>query len=79
MARTQETTPFYIRTQEGATFYVESLDEALEEIIGQDGYRLTIASRNKELVIRRNAHWGTNPTGEQESHAALVYREKDDI
>ncbi len=77
MARTQDPTAFYIRTKEGATFYVDTLDEALEELIGEDGYRLTIASNNKELVIRRNTSWEINPTEENESPATLVYREKD--
>ncbi len=49
MPRSQFPTPFYIRTQEGATFFVDTLDEALEEFIGEDGYRLTLIPFRQQL------------------------------
>ncbi len=76
MPRSQFPTPFYIRTQEGATFFVDTLDEALEEFIGEDGYRLTLIAGGKELVIRRYIDWGIDNVGQNECHASLIYREK---
>jgi len=52
--RTQNETPFYIRTADGDTFHVETLEEALTEFSGPDGYRLTLMAGNQELVIRRS-------------------------
>ena len=62
MGRTQEDTPFYIRTDKGETFNVETLDEAVEELVSEDGYRLTISTPAGDLVIRR---------GDFNAHAAL--------
>ncbi len=77
MARTQETTPFYIRTDKGECFYVETFEEALEEFVGNDGYRLAIKGGNKELVIRRGDFWNVGKLGEKECTANLVYREEE--
>lgn len=77
MAKTQEPTPFYIRTREGETFHVESLEEALEEFMGDSGYRLTFSDSNgKELVIRRIQE-GSPVIGGMEYRSSLIYREKE--
>ncbi len=75
MPRTQKVTPFYIRTQEGATFSVDTLEEALEEFLGIDGYRLSLTAGQKQLVIRRCLDWSPDPFGSKECEATLVYRE----
>lgn len=51
--RTSDKTPWYVRTAEGECFYVESLDEALEQLISESGYRMTISGEHHEVVIRR--------------------------
>ncbi len=53
MGRTQEHTPFYIRTNGGDTFFVDTLDEALEQFTSDDGYRLTLQVGKNMVVIRR--------------------------
>ncbi len=75
MPRTQKVTPFYIRTQEGATFSVDTLEEALEEFLGIDGYRLSLTAGQNQLVIRRCLDWSPDPFGSKECEATLVYRE----
>ncbi len=75
MPRTQKITPFYIRTQEGATFSVDTLEEALEEFLGSDGYRLSLTAGQNQLVIRRCLDWSLDPFGSKECEATLVYRE----
>ncbi len=75
MPRTQESTPFYIRTQEGSTYYVDTLQEALEEFLGSDGYRLSLTAGQNQLVIRRCLDWSPDPFGSKECEATLVYRE----
>jgi hypothetical protein len=56
MARGQEQTPFYIRTQDGDTFYVDSLDEAIATFVAEDGYRLTLGhSDGTEIILRRSS------------------------
>ncbi len=75
MPRTSEITLFYIRTQEGQTFYVETLKEALEVFLGDDGYRLTLAAGQKHLTIRRCLDWSPDPYGSKECEATLVYNE----
>ncbi len=52
--RTNTETLFYIRTQNGKTFYVETLDEAIAEFSSNEGYRLSIEAGAKSLVIRRD-------------------------
>lgn len=54
MARTQDETPFYIRTRDGETFYVETLEEALQEFASTNGYRLSLIADQNEIVIRRS-------------------------
>ncbi len=76
MAGSQTSTPFYIRTQEGATFFVDTMEEALEEFFSEDGYRLTLYSEGKELVIRRSSEWHLDSLGQKESNAFLTRREK---
>ncbi len=75
MPASQEPTPFYIRTREGATFHLDTLDEALEEFIGKDGYRLTLTAGGKELIIRRCFDWEIDHLGQEECDASLIYRE----
>lgn len=75
MGKTQETTPFYIVTRKGATFYVDTLQEALEEFVSNDGYRLTLTFLQKNLVIRRGDDWTPIRFGEKGSDASLVLRE----
>ncbi len=77
MARTQETTPFYIRTERGETFFVETLEEALEEFTGDDGYRLTLTAGSNGLVIRRHGEWSDDNYGGKEGLATLGYRESE--
>jgi hypothetical protein len=77
MPRTQEVTAYYIRTQNGETFYVDTLKEALDEFLGDDGYRLTLSSDNKELVIRKSYPWTESDNGKLEALANLVYRNKE--
>lgn len=45
--------PFYIRTRNGATFHVDSLEEALKEFASDEGYRLTLNAGGVEVIIRR--------------------------
>lgn len=52
---TQEETPFYIRTAQGGTFHTETMDEALEQFVSEDGYRITFSGAKVEIVIRRDA------------------------
>jgi hypothetical protein len=55
MARGQEQTPFYIRTFDGDTFYVDSLDEAISIFESEEGYRLTLYhSDGTEVILRRS-------------------------
>ncbi len=75
MPASQEPTPFYIRTREGATFHLDTLEEALEEFISEDGYRLTLTAGRKELVIRRCIDWKIDNVGQEECSASLIYRE----
>jgi hypothetical protein len=79
MPRTEEVTAYYIRTQDGECFYVDTLAEALEEFLGDKGYRVTFASPTKELVLRRTSIWGTGftPLGEVVASAAMTYRDKE--
>ncbi len=53
MGKTQKQTPFYIRTRGGDTFFVDTLEEALEQFASDDGYRLTLEADGKTVVIRR--------------------------
>ncbi len=77
MAKSQEPTPFYIRTRQGETFHVDTLEEALEEFLGGNGYRLTLTAGGKELVIRRDSVWDKNPTlDSKDCMAELTYRER---
>ena len=78
MAKTQEVTPYYLRMQTGECFYVDTLKEALEEFLGDEGYRLTLTTTNKELVIRRTSGWVPCAIGlnEKEGTGSLVFREK---
>ncbi len=76
MPESQEPTSFYIRTQEGATFYVDTLEEALEAFIGNSGYRLTLSAGQKELVILRDSRWILDEFGTKTGGADLVYRER---
>lgn len=46
-------TPFYIRTIEGETGHVDSLEEALEIFSSDIGYRLTLSVDGITVVIRR--------------------------
>lgn len=79
--QTQDPTPFYIRTSFGATYYVETLEEALEEFASDDGYRLTLESDDIQVVIRRSQddfdEQGVHATlGEKAYHASVVVRRK---
>ncbi len=76
MARTQEPTAFYIRTEKGETFYVDTLEEALEEFVSNDGYRMTLKAGKKTLVARRGDFWNVDQLGSKECTANLVYREE---
>lgn len=67
MAEGQEPTPFYIRTNIGQTFYVDTLEEALKQFASEDGYRLTLTSDSLEVVIRRSS----KETDEQGIHSIL--------
>ena len=67
MAKDQEVTPFYIRTSEGATFFVDTLEEALKEFASAEGYRLTLTTDDYEVVVRRSA----KESDEQGVHAVL--------
>ena len=57
MAKTEEVTPYYLRMQTGECFYVDTLKEALQEFLGDEGYRLTLSSGGNEMVIRRTSEW----------------------
>ena len=73
--QTQTETPFYIRTADGATFYVETLEEALTEFSGDNGYRLTLTAGNQEVVIRRSGEPEVDEADDilsQQSYKALV-------
>lgn len=76
MARGQEPTEFYIRTQGGETFYVDTLQEALEVFISDDGYRLTLKSADHEVVVRR-AEWEDENILGKVAQAEVVYRKQD--
>lgn len=76
MARTETSTPFYIRTSGGDCFHVETLAEALEEFLGDNGYRLSIRAGEKELVIRRTSPWDETLLGETEGTAKLTCRDR---
>lgn len=67
MAEGQDPTPFYIRTNAGQTFYVDTLEEALKQFASEDGYRLTLTSDSLEVVIRRSS----KETDEQGIHSIL--------
>ena len=67
MAKGQESTPFYIRTAEGDTFYVDTLEEALQEFASAEGYRLTLTTDDHEVVVRRSS----KEMDEQGVHAVL--------
>lgn len=77
MPRTNEKTAYYIRTNNGECFYVDTLAEALAEFLGDDGYRLTLTAGDNELIIRRTSHWddGIIPS-EKVSAAGLTFRKK---
>lgn len=77
MPRSQEPTPFYIRTINGETFSVDTLDEALEEFCGEEGYRLSLKGNNVELVIRRDKFETRNLIGGEEADAFLVLRKNE--
>lgn len=83
MPRTDEVTAYYIRTSDGDAFYVDTLAEALEEFLGEKGYRLTFASSKKELVLRRTSNWqtwivnGIAEEHEKEAEARMVFRDKE--
>lgn len=80
MPRTPEVRPFYIRTRQGECFYVDTLGEALEEFLSEDGYRLSITAKDKKLVIRRTSEWVAGLTdGEKECTAALSNWDKGSI
>lgn len=72
--RTQTETPFYIRTFGGETFYVETLEEALTEFASEEGYRLTLAAGNQQVVIRRSSE----PTVDEEDDL-LTHKSYDSI
>lgn len=55
MARTQEDTPFYIRTVNSETFSVDSLEEALEVFTSEEGYRMDL--RLPTTDEHTNARW----------------------
>jgi hypothetical protein len=56
MKHGQDQTPFYIRTLEGDTFYVDSLDEAVANFVSEEGYRLTLRHTDgTEVILRRSA------------------------
>ena len=70
-------TPFYIRTRQGDTYFVKSLDEAISELAGEDGYRLTLeASDGTQIIIRRAGEGDPSPyiPGETEYGATVVVR-----
>lgn len=77
MPRPNEVTPYYIRTAEGNTFYVHTLAEALEQFLGDDGYRLTLTTPNKKLTIRRSSDWEPGRIAESEATAFVSYSERD--
>lgn len=72
MPRGLEETPFHIRAKDNAEFYVDTLEEALDEFINEDGYRLTLKAGEHELVIRRGP-WEADTYG-IEAAAAIVRR-----
>lgn len=77
MPRTEEVTAYYIRDQDGACFYVDTLAEALEEFLGEKGYRLSLSSRKQDLVLWRTSEWSESEDGSQEGKAHMVYRNKE--
>lgn len=76
MARTSEPTPFYIRTKSDETFHVETLEEALKEFLGENGYRLTLIAGNDELVIRRESMWITDTFALGQNATATIHKRK---
>ncbi len=76
MPRSQEVTAYYIRTTAGECFFVDTLQEALYEFLGSEGYRLTLNAGGHELIIRRTSDWSTNLLDEKVGLATLIYREK---
>lgn len=74
MSRGQVPTPFYIRTLDGETFYVDTLEEALQEFTGEDGYRMTITTDDVEMVIRRDVFTDGQILNDEEADAYLVVR-----
>lgn len=48
-----EETNFYIRSGEGNTFYVKSLEDGLKHLTSDDGYRLTISEGDNAIVVRK--------------------------
>ena len=48
----------YIRSKQGETFYVSSLEEAIKHLLSDEGYRLTISpvrSDTPSIVVRRGS------------------------
>lgn len=64
---------FYIRSIDGATFYVDTLKEGLTHLVGPQGYRLTIADGQGSEVVIRAGDWGKEMLG-FEAKADLVVR-----
>ncbi len=76
MPKTKEITAYYIRTRKGETFYVDTLAEALTELVGEDGYRVTFSAGGKEVDLRRSSKLYNGLNGDKECEATIVYREK---
>lgn len=74
MGRTLKETPYYLRSEKGETFYVDTLEDALNEFLSKDGYRLTFSSGGKKLTIRRTSSWKKGFVNEKESTADLAYQ-----
>ncbi len=77
MGRTQEHTPFYIRTNGGNTFFVDTLDEALEQFTSDDGYRLTLQVGTNMVVIRRYLEVDSNTPGTRVFDAQVSIRKEE--
>lgn len=73
MPRTNEVTPYYIRTRQGETFYVDTLREALEEFLGDNGYRITFSAGGKEMDIKRPFGWQQGFNQEKKCVADITY------
>lgn len=67
-----EESPYYLRSQEGDTFYVETMKEALEEFLGENGYRLMLSYDDKRVTFRRLSPWCDGQVNDRECAATIT-------